>query len=92
MGMLRLGKPAIAFKIKVETLKQSCVLENTLTRTSRNQKGKVAQGVACQRQEKRDKREAFPTATFPRAYCSRMWLDCSTDLEELELSHGRTAF
>src|SRR5271157_4971632 len=26
---------------------------------------------ACQRQEKRDKREAFPTATFPRPYCSR---------------------
>src|SRR3990172_7652162 len=31
MGALRLGKPAIAFKIKVETLKQSCVLENTVT-------------------------------------------------------------
>jgi hypothetical protein len=63
-----------------------------LTRTSRNQKGKVAQGVACQRQEKRDKREAFPTATFPRAYFSRMWLDCSIHLQKLELSHGRTAF
>ncbi len=36
-----------------------------LTRTSRNQKGKVAQGMACQRQEKRDKRKAFPAATFP---------------------------
>ena len=45
-----------------------------LTRTSRNQKGKVAQGVACQRQEKRDKREALPTATFPRAYFSRLIL------------------
>ena len=37
----------------------------TLTRTSRNQKGKVAQGMACQKQEKRGKREAFPMATFP---------------------------
>ena len=36
-----------------------------LTRTSRNQKGKVAQGVACQRQEKRDKREAHPFGDFP---------------------------
>jgi hypothetical protein len=41
------------------------LIVDTLTRTSRNQKGKVAQGVACQRQEKRDKREALPTATFP---------------------------
>jgi hypothetical protein len=49
-----------------------------LTWTSRNQKGEAAQGIACQRQEKGDKCEAFPTATFPRAYCSRMWLDCST--------------
>jgi hypothetical protein len=63
-----------------------------LTRTSRNQKGKVAQGMACQRQEKGEKREAFPTATFPPAYCSRMWLECSIHLQTLELSHGRTAF
>ena len=64
-----------------------------LTRTSRNQKGrgKVAQGVTCQRQEKGEKREAYPTATFPRAYCSRMWLECSIHLQRLELSHGRTA-
>ena len=31
MGALRLGKPAIAFKVKVETLKQSCGSENTIT-------------------------------------------------------------
>ena len=31
MGVSRLGKPAIAFKVKVEPLKQSCVLENTVT-------------------------------------------------------------
>ncbi len=37
----------------------------TLTRTSRNQKGKVAQGMACQRQEKWDKREAVPDGDFP---------------------------
>ena len=43
-----------------------------LTRTSRNQRGKVAQGMARQRREERDKREAIPTATFPRAYFSRM--------------------
>ena len=36
-----------------------------LTRTSRNQKGKVAQGMACQRQEKWDKREAVPDGDFP---------------------------
>jgi uncharacterized protein len=63
-----------------------------LTRTSRNQKGKVAQGMAPPGGEKRDKRKAFPTATFPRAYCSRMWLDGSTYLNKLELSHGRTVF
>ena len=50
------------------------IIDESLTRTSRNQKGrgKVAQGVTCQRQEKGEKREAYPTATFPRAYCSRM--------------------
>ena len=37
---------------------------HTLTRTSRNQKGKVAQGVACQRQEKRDQRAAHPFGDF----------------------------
>ena len=81
--------------IKEEARRMAGLLSNlteTLTRTSRNQKGKVAQGVACQRQEKRDKREAFPTATFPRAYFSRMWLDGSSQLQKLELSHGRTAF
>ena len=36
-----------------------------LTRTSRNQKGKVAQGMACQKQEKWDKREAVPDGDFP---------------------------
>jgi hypothetical protein len=36
-----------------------------LTRTSRNQKGKVAQGMACQRQEKWDMREAVPDGDFP---------------------------
>jgi hypothetical protein len=64
----------------------------TLTRTSRNQKGKVAQGMARQRREKRDKREAFPMATFPRADCSRMWLDSSIHVRKLELSDGRSAF
>jgi len=39
-------------------------LPNLLTRTSRNQKGKVAQGVACQRQEKRDQRAAHPFGDF----------------------------
>jgi hypothetical protein len=36
-----------------------------LTRTSRNQKGKVAQGMTCQRQEKWDMREAVPDGDFP---------------------------
>lgn len=63
-----------------------------LTRTSRNQKGKVTQGMAPQGGEKRDKREAFPMATFPRAYCSRMWLDSSSRLNKLELSYERTVF
>jgi len=36
-----------------------------LTRTSRNQKGKVAQGMAPQGGEKGKEREALPTATFP---------------------------
>ena len=38
---------------------------NILTRTSRNQKGKAAQGMTCQRQEKWDMREAVPDGDFP---------------------------
>jgi len=56
----------IFFKTSLSQIESAQVIfEQTLTRTSRNQKGKVAQGVACQRQEKRDQREAHPFGDFP---------------------------
>ena len=51
--------------IEISCTKSKHLTSKFLTRTSRNQKGKVAQGMACQRQEKWDKREAVPDGDFP---------------------------